>query len=132
MPLVNTIANDLLDALLGDASLLPDPVYVGLLTATPSPDGSGVVEPVGGSYVRVSVANNLTQWPAAAGRAKANANEIAFPTATAGWGTITNVGLFSALSGGSLLHYEPLVTPRGVLNGDTFKLPAGTFAVTVP
>lgn len=131
MPITNTSANEVIDALLGDATIWPATVYIGLMTAAPALDGSGVVEPSGGSYARVAVTNNLTQWPAAASRTKSNANEIAFPTATAGWGTISHVGIFSASSGGDLLGYQALATARGVLNGDTFKLPAGDLQVTV-
>lgn len=129
--LVDSKENEVLDELLGNATLMPNPVYIGLMTAEPNDDGTGVVEPSGGSYSRVSVANTLVEWPAASGGSKANANIISFPTATAGWGDITHYGIFDALSGGNLLAFGALNVPRTVLATDDVRFLAGQLVVTV-
>ena len=63
------LSNALLDHVLGGGDFArPATVYIGLLTSLPS-DVSGIAEVTGGSYSRVSVANNATNWPAASGAA---------------------------------------------------------------
>lgn len=110
---------------------MPNPIYIGLMTSEPNDDGSGVVEPAGAGYARVSVPNTLTEWPAAAGGTKDNANVLTFPTATGAWGIITHFGIFDAASGGNLLMFGALNTARDVLNGDVFRYLAGALVVTL-
>lgn len=129
--LVDSKENEVLDELLGNATLMPDPVYIGLMTTAPSDDGTGVVEPIGNGYARVSVDNNLTEWPAAVSGSKSNANNVTFPSATGAWGTITHFGIFDAISGGNLLAYGALNTPRNVLTSDVFRFLAGDLTVSL-
>lgn len=132
MSSTDAYANSYLDVVLGTSALLGATVYIGLLLATPNPDGTGVVEPSGGGYARVAVTNDATHWPAAAGRMKTHANDIVFPSATTHWGVATGVGIFSALSGGVLKLYDFLAEPRDILNGDQFTLTAGgVFALKI-
>jgi hypothetical protein len=130
--LVDSLENSVLDAILGGSTTyMPDPIYIGLMTSEPNDDGTGVVEPSGGSYARVSVANNLTQWPAASGGQKSNANAIEFPTATAAWGVITHYGIFNAVSGGNLLAFGALTVSKDVQDTDIFSFLATTFVVAL-
>lgn len=130
--LVDSKENEVLDALLSTAAtLMPDPVYIGLMTAAPNDDGSGVTEPSGGSYARVSVANTDAQWPAASSGVKNNANTITFPTATAGWGLITHFGIFDAASAGNLLAFGALGASRNVLTDDVFRFLATALQLTL-
>jgi hypothetical protein len=130
--LVDSRENAVLDRLFGLAALTPPGTYyVGLMTTAPADDGSGVVEPIGGSYARVGVTNDLTQWPAASGGQKSNANDIVFPTASAGWGTVTHFGLFDAAVAGNLVAFGPLDAPRTVLNGDDFRFLSGALTITL-
>jgi len=129
--LVDSKENAVLDALLGGATLMPNPVYVGLMTAAPNDDGTGVVEPAVGAYARVSVVNDYAQWPAAAGGAKSNASTITFPTATLAWGVITHFGIFDAAVAGNLLAFGALNTPRDVQASDVFRFLAGALAITL-
>lgn len=109
-------------------------VYIALFTTgtlTEASTGSTpiAVEVTGGSYVRVAVANNLTQWPAASINGsnqteKHNANAITFPTATADWGTITQWAIVDASTNGNILYYGTFDVAKTILNGDTATLPA--------
>lgn len=124
--LVDAIANATLDAYLGATTILPATVYIGLMTAAPAANGSGVVEPVGNGYARMPVVNNVTNWPAASARTKTHAFDITFPTATgAGWGTVTHVGIFDALTAGNLRLYDALSIPRLVAATDIYRFLAG-------
>jgi hypothetical protein len=126
MPLINERANAQLDYVLGTPGFLPSTVYIGLLLVAPNSDGTGVSEPVGGSYTRVAVANNSTQWPAAVSRVKTHANDITFPTATGNWGTLNHFGIFSGATGANLKIYNALDVPRVINSTDVFRFLAGT------
>lgn len=126
MSMTDGFANTLLDNLLGSSTLLGATVYVGLLLAVPNPDGSGVVEPSGGSYTRVAVTNDATHWPAAAGRFKTHAANIIFAPASGDWGLVVAAGVFNALSGGALKLYDVLNEQRTILDGDQFDFVTGS------
>lgn len=129
--LVDSKENEILDGLLGNATLMPNPVYIGLMTAEPNDDGSGVVEPSGGGYVRLSVANTLGEWPAASVGAKTNASILAFTAASAPWGVITHFGIFDAVSGGNILAFGALNASRDILTSDVFRFLIGDLVVTL-
>jgi len=130
--LVDSVANQILDSLLGTTGIFPATVYVGLMTAAPNPDGSGVVEPSGFGYARVGVSNNATQWPAASSREKTHSADIVFSAASGGgWGAITHVGIFDAASAGNLLAYGALDAPRTVADTDVFRFLAGSSPLTL-
>ncbi len=99
----------------------PTNVYIGLFTATPGETGGGT-EVTGGAYARVTVAAVDAQWAAPAdsgGRQQtSNTNAITFPTPTANWGTVTQVGISDAATAGNVLYYGTLGTARTINNGD--------------
>lgn len=110
----------------------PATIYLALYTATPS-DAGGGTEVTGGSYARVAITNNSTNWPAATGTSpttKTSGAAFTFPAATADWGTIVAFGLFDAASAGNLLYWGPLNTNKSVLNGDTADFAAGALLIT--
>jgi len=130
--LIDVYADAVLDSLLGTTGIFPATVYIGLLTAAPNSDGTGVVEPLGNAYARVAVTNDATNWPAAAGRAKTHSADIVFPAASGGpWGLITWVGIFDLPSGGNLLAADPLNNPRTVLDTDVYRFQAGITPLTI-
>ena len=112
----------------------PTNVYVGLLTAAPSDTGGGT-EVTGGSYARVTVASSLANWAGTQAAASttastgtsgttSNNSAITFPAPTANWGSVTHLGIYDAVSGGNLLFWAALTTPKTVNNAD----PAPSFA----
>lgn len=108
----------------------PTTLYVALYTAAPSDSGGGT-EVTGGSYARVSVTANTTNFPAASGGAAANGTAITFPTATADWGTVVAFGILDASSGGNLLLWADLTANKTVSNGDTASFAVGDLDVTL-
>lgn len=117
----------------GTAFSAPATLYLGLSTTTPAADGTGVTEPAGGSYARVAVTNNGTNFPSASGGAKANGTVITFPTATASWGTCTYWTLYDASSGGNLLNYGAINggTGKAIGSGDSAKVAVGDLDITM-
>lgn len=132
----DTVANRVLDLLLGsshDTTAMPATVYVALLTTAPSDaNGTSLVEVTGGSYARVAVTNNSTNWPNAASRLKSNATLVAFPTSTASWGTVVGFALYDAATTGNFLAYGALGSSLTIASGVTPQFVAGALTVTSP
>jgi hypothetical protein len=123
--------NKTLDLWLGaTVPTIPGTYYVALFTVAPNKDGGGT-EVSGGSYARVAVTNNTTNWPNAASGRKTNATEIVFPQATANWGTIVAAALVSAASGAYTQYYWGLLSaPVAIINGQTRYFPIAAAEAT--
>jgi hypothetical protein len=121
-----------LDHILGGGDFArPATVYGALFTTAPA-DAGGGVEVSGGSYARVGVTNNATNFPAASGTTtiKQNGTPITFPKATAAWGTIVAWALFDAATAGNLLFWGTLSTSKAVAIDDTPSFGAGALTIT--
>ena len=94
----------------------PATVYLGLSQST-SNKGGAVVEPSGGGYARVPVANNATNFPPASGGTKSNGAVFTFATSTAAWGTIQSLFVADAATGGNILAMADLATPKTINSG---------------
>ncbi len=104
---------------------------VALFTATPSDTGGGT-EVSGNAYARVAVTNNATNWPAASAGSKANGAAITFPQATpAGWGVVTQFGIFDASTAGNLLAWGDLTASKTVDALDTVSFAIGALTITL-
>jgi len=121
--------DEILDHLFGKGNYTPPTIYVGLSTADPGDDGTGLSEPAGNGYARVATAG--TDWNAASGGALDNANAIEFAEATGNWGTVTHFALFDASSGGNLLAHGSLTQSKIIANGDTAQFAAGALDVSL-
>lgn len=107
-------------------------VWVGLSTADPGDDGTGLAEPAGGAYARVRPTDNTGRWDidqTAGVTTASNKGEITFPEATAGWGTVTHVVLFDAEAAGNILASVALDAAREILSGDTAKFEIGQLTI---
>lgn len=135
------LENKLIDHILrGTSFTAPSNVYVGLLTAAPSDTGGGT-EVSGGSYARVTVACNGTNWTnsQASGTGVSSGTDgtvengaaISFPTPSAGWGTVTHFGVYDASSSGNLLFYAALTTSKTINSGDTVSFAIGALSFQV-
>lgn len=121
--------NKILDHIFGKGSYTPPAIYVGLSTANPLDDASGLAEPSGNGYARVET--ETVDWNAASGGSLDNANEIIFPEATGSWGTITHFALFDADTSGNMLAHGALSQSKAIDNGDTAKFAVGDLGVSL-
>jgi len=121
--------NKLLDHIVGKTSFTMPTAYVGLSTADPTDDGSGLAEPSGNGYARVTTSGS--DWNAASGGEIDNANAITFPEATGSWGTITHFALFDAATSGNMLAHGSLETSKAIGDGDTAQFAAGDLDITL-
>lgn len=139
MSFCDFLEKELLDHVLGGATPAnvyspPATIYVGLsrTTVTTFTDaGTGYSEPPGSGYARVAVANNTTNWAAAAGSptVKTNLTSITFPAATGSWGTITYIFISDAATAGNILLKGTLSTPRQVNAGDVLVFGPGDLQI---
>ncbi len=121
-----------LNHIFGKTAYAEPTIYVGLSTADPAYNGSGLAEPSGNGYARVAVP--AASWNAATGGNPAtitNASQITFPQATGSWGTVTYGCIFDAATGGNLLASGALAVAQVIGSGNTADFAASTFAVTL-
>lgn len=122
------LENALLNLTLNGTALtaINDP-YVSLHTGDPTDAGSAT-EVSGGSYIR-----QAASFATASGTTGSTATDadVTFPAATAGWGTITHIALWDAVSSGNMLYYTPLDASKTIDTGDIFSITSGNLTVTL-
>lgn len=121
--------NKVLELIVGKTAFSTPTAYLAASTADPTDDGSGVAEPSGNGYARVSTAG--ADWNAAASGSIDNANAITFPEASGSWGTITHVALYDASTGGNMLAHGALDSSQAIASGEVLRVPAGDATLTL-
>lgn len=120
----------------------PGTLYFALFTAIAGGDANSVTEVTGGSYARVAVTSNNTNFngthgsttgsSSGTGGNTTNAVAITFPAPTANWGTVVGYGIYDAASSGNLLIWGNLNSSKTVNNGDAApSFAAGNLSITV-
>src|SRR5574338_1733522 len=119
MPKSTYLDNSMINAgLRGVPFTPPVAIYVALYTVAPGVGGGGT-EVTGGAYARQTVT-----FSAPVSGQTSNTADLLFPVATADWGTIVAFALLDASSGGNLLYFGNLSTPRQVLTSDQVRFPS--------
>jgi hypothetical protein len=122
----NYLENALINVTLRATSYTaPTTVYVALYTTDPTDADTGT-EVTGGSYARTAVT-----FGAPSNGVSTNSATVTFPTATAGFGTVTHIGLRDASTAGNLLYHTPLDTSKTIDSGDIFSITTGNLSVTL-
>lgn len=129
----NYLENKVLDHVLTATSYTaPSTRYLGLFTntsgsaATNLEAGTLTDEVSGGSYARKAV----TFAAAVSGTSASNAT-VTFDTATANWGTVTHIAVMDALTGGNVLFWGAVTTPKTIEAGDTFQVSSGNLTISL-
>ena len=126
MSFADFLEGELLDHLFNIGAYSAPTMYVGLSTADPTDDASGLAEPSGNGYVRIACA----AW-SRSGNEIDNDSAVTFAEASGSWGEITHAGLFDAESSGNLLLSFALDTPRTITSGITPRFSAGELNITL-
>jgi hypothetical protein len=92
MAFANVFVNELLKHAfkIGAGMTRPTTIKVALSTTDPGADGSGITEPSGNGYARVT--NN--NWSQNVAKSIENTADVAFPQATGSWGTISHFAIY--------------------------------------
>jgi len=122
--LTNYLESKLIDHFLGTTTYTkPATVYVGLFTVIPGEAGGGT-EVTGGSYAR-----QAATFGAASSGATTNDTNIDFTGMPAA--TTVAIGIFDALTSGSMLLYGTLTTNKTTDAGDTLRIATGSLSVSI-
>ena len=121
--------NKILDHIFGKGSYTPPTIYVGLSTADPTDEGSGLAEPSGNGYARTQT--SASDWNVASNGSLNNASDITFTQATGSWGTITHFAIFDAASTGNMLAHGVLSQSKTIGNSDTARFQAGDLDISL-
>ena len=124
MSISNTYENIVLDWLFSTIK------WVGLSTADPTDDGSGLAEPSGNAYARVEVPSSY--WGDAADGTISNTTAITFPRATGSWGTVTHVVIWDHASDNDPSHIVAsgaLDDSLAITSGIQSRFAAGTLDI---
>jgi len=117
-----------LDHVFNKATLTSPTLYVGVSTADPTDAASGLAEPVGNGYARVTTAP--ADWTRTDGVME-NAVQMAFPEATGSWGSLTHFAVFDAATGGNMVFHGSLTTAKAIAAAETLRFPAGNLSFTL-
>lgn len=136
------LENKLIDHVFrGQAYTAPTTIYFALFTTACS-DSAGGTEVTGGSYARASLAASLANWAgtqsagstvASSGTSGTTSNNgvVTFATPSAGWGTVTHLGVYDAVSSGNLLICRALTLSKTINSGDSVTFPAASFTFQI-
>lgn len=113
----------------GTAYTVPTNYYFGLSTTTIQIDGTGATEPSGGSYARVLLANNKSNFAVSSNASLTNLTAVTFPESTASWGTITYVGIWDALTSGNIWWFDSLSPARTIAINTTVLFAIGGITI---
>lgn len=102
----------------------PTAWYLALFTTDPTDAETGTEVSTGG-YARQSVTFTVS------GDTATNSAAVEFPTATANYGTVAYVGVYTASSGGDLIAHAQLSSSKSIETGDVFRVPAGDLDITL-
>ncbi len=121
------VENEILDHVLLTADWAqPTNLYVGLSTADPTDDATGIAEPSGGAYARVQ----HDAWDDSTARASENTGTISFPEATASWSTITHFFISDAPTGGNMIAHGALSASKTIGAGDNASFQDGAIDIS--
>lgn len=126
------LANKLLDHQVGKTSYTMPTVYVALSSTTPTAGGTNVTEPATGGYARQATSGST--WATAASGATTTAEAITWSQASADYlsgANLTYGVLYDASSGGNMLAFGAIATPKNVLTGDTPSIAIGDLDITL-
>lgn len=103
--------------------------YVGLFSAAPANDAAAGSELSGNGYQRQAVTFGAPATDTGNVRKISNTNNISFGPALADWLQAVAFGIFDSSSGGTLLYWDMLNTPKTIQQDDYGQFAPGTLVV---
>jgi len=133
MSLFNAYEALTLDAIFGTGS--PATFQLGLSYSQPSDDGASLFEIAGSGYSRLTVSNNLTNFPAAytdlSGKThKRSGASLTWSAATGTWNLATHWFLYDTTNSRAVV-WGTLLAPMSVGAGDVPRIAGGNLDITL-
>jgi hypothetical protein len=102
---------------------------ISLHTASVGDTGGGAeVSSSGTAYARLSVTRNTTNFPTTSTGTISNGTLLQWAVATANWGTVTSVGIWS---GANLLWWGDLTASQAVNTNNRFEIPINDLDISL-
>lgn len=92
----------------------PNTYYIALSKTQPLADGTGVTEPIGGGYARISINADASSFTSSIDGIVKNKVSLLSPESTAVWGNIPYYGVYDSLTGGNLLYGGSFANVRNI------------------
>ena len=134
---IHQLSGYLKDALIDHifrSAAFPKPLglWISLFTLPPSPTSDGI-EVTGNAYARCRYDPSEANWtpPTSGDGTTSNGFDITFVKPTGPWGLIMAYGIHDSASGGNLLAYSTIATPRSVDATSSPRFVAGDLTVTL-
>ena len=134
MAITTYAANKILDFNFGSTSYTePATYYLGLSASSLDGSGSTLYEPTTGSYLRVAVTNDKTEFAVASGSIIRNINAVSFAESSAAWGTMVDVFLADNSSTGSanIWFYGTLPVAKTVQENTVVTFSASAIVISL-
>ena len=129
MSTTNFEKNKIMDCSFGATTYTPaSNYYLGASTTTISSSGSNATEPVGAGYARILIPNTKGYFSNSTSGCVTNSGSIAFAESSGSWGTIVDLGLWDALTSGSIRFYTTLPTPKIVQDATVVSFSASAIS----
>lgn len=126
MPMTTSRAATSLSAVTQGASAC----YIGFSNTAIAADGTGITEPSGNNYARISI--SASEWTTS-GRRRATNVAKAFSSAPSGsWGTLTHWFISTASTSGTVEWYDALSLAITPVVGTAPSIPAGQLFIELP
>ncbi len=126
-----------LDHIFTDPTWTPSAnLFIGLSSTTPAEAATGITEPSGSGYTRVTT--SAADWSAASGTApavKTNTATLTFAVASGDWVSAANLthfilcNSFTGVTTADFIAFGALTTAKPVLNGDTASFAASAITM---
>lgn len=126
-----TYSDSILNLLRGVSVTAPAAVYVGLFIVAPLSDSASGTEFSGNGYARKAAAFGAPAAGAGTARKITNTSTITFgPAIGSDWPSTAAWGLFDAVSGGNLLYWDVVGTPKVNQVGDSLEIQPGDLTIS--
>lgn len=124
--------NALLNLRYGSVTYTPaSTLYLAAFLVNPSmPDGTGFTEVTADGYARLQITNNATNFPDAANGVKTNGVDFEWATATAAWGNVIGIGIFTVLTAGAPIDWFSGATAT-INIGNSLRIRAGQLQMSL-
>lgn len=131
----NYLERKIIDATLRNLSYVtPAKVYLALSTSDADFEEGIISEVSVDTYERQEIifAESVDDAAyTAKGSITSNTNEVRFPRATVPWGVIKSAAVMDAPTGGNVLYYNKVTTPRTIEAGDMVMFLVGDFKIAL-
>lgn len=107
---------------------IPTEYYLGLSKTAPNVNGANISEPSGSNYSRIPITGKLSTPSSGV---ISNTETLSFNKSSGSWGMATHYVVYDSESGGNLLFYGALSSPRTIDANSILVIPEGDLMISL-